>query len=167
MKTAHLLIVGENFIAEGPFTETDDRIIWYKQDDPTVADGSVMRDQNPYTNLIEVPDDFSVMDYYYPNDVVTKKPVITPPPTRDELKVQRQTAVDAITVTVNGKVFDGDETSQERMARALRVSDITGQTSCTWVLHDNTPVTVTRDELAQALSLAMQAQANLWVIPVS
>jgi hypothetical protein len=89
------------------------------------------------------------------------------PPTRDDLKAQRQAAVNAITVIVNGKVFDGDETSQERMARALRVSDITGQTSCTWVLHDNTPVMVTRDELAQALSLSMQAQANLWVIPVS
>lgn len=88
-----------------------------------------------------------------------------PAPSRDALKAARQMQVDAIAVTVNGKVFDGDETSQERMARALRVSDITGQASCTWVLHDNTAVTVTRDELAQALSLAMQAQGAMWVIP--
>lgn len=86
-------------------------------------------------------------------------------PNRDELKAARQTQVDAITVSVNGKVFDGDETSQERMARALRVADITGQTSCTWVLHDNTAVTATKDELAQALALAMQAQGAMWVIP--
>lgn len=87
------------------------------------------------------------------------------PPTREQLKQERQAAVDAITVTVNGKVFDGDETSQGRMARALRVADITGQASCTWVLHDNTAVNVTREELAEALSLAMQAQGAIWVIP--
>jgi hypothetical protein len=86
------------------------------------------------------------------------------PPSREQLKQERQAAVEAITVTVNGKVFDGDETSQGRMARALRVADITGQTSCIWVLHDNSAVDVTREELAQALSLAMQAQGAIWVI---
>lgn len=84
---------------------------------------------------------------------------------RDQAKRDRATAVEAITVTVNSKVFDGDETSQERMARALRVADITGQTSCTWVLHDNSAVTVTKGELAQALAMAMQAQAAIWVTP--
>lgn len=88
-----------------------------------------------------------------------------PPPTREELKIKRQKEVDAITVEVNDKVFDGDEASQGRMARALRVSEITGQTSCTWVLTDNSAVTVTKEELAQALSLAMQKQGELWVIP--
>lgn len=86
------------------------------------------------------------------------------PPTREQLKQTRQAVVDAITVTVNGKVFDGDEISQGRMARALKVADITGQTSCTWVLHDNTAAQVTREDLAQALSLAMQAQGTIWVI---
>jgi len=88
-----------------------------------------------------------------------------PPPTREELKAKRQEIVDAITVEVNGKVFDGDEISQERMARALKVADITGQTSCTWVLHDNSAVDVTKDELAQALALALQAQSAVWIIP--
>lgn len=92
-------------------------------------------------------------------------PVLPLQPTREQLKKARQVAVDAITVTVNGKVFDGDEISQGRMARALRVAEITGQASCTWVLHDNAAVTVTRDELAQALALAMEAQGELWVIP--
>jgi hypothetical protein len=87
------------------------------------------------------------------------------PPTREYLKAQRQSVVDAITVEVNGKVFDGDEISQERMARALKVADITGQASCTWVLHDNSAADVTKDELAQALALALQAQSAVWVIP--
>lgn len=94
MRTAHLLIVGDSILAEAapecPFVETDDRIIWYRQDDPTVEDGCVMRDRNPYTDLIEVPDDFTVQDYYYPDDVITKKPVITPPPEVPEEVTMRQ-----------------------------------------------------------------------------
>jgi hypothetical protein len=84
---------------------------------------------------------------------------------REQLKVERQAAVDAITVTVGDKVFDGDEISQERMTRALTVAGITGQSSCIWVLHDNTAAKVTRDELAMALALSMQAQAAIWVLP--
>jgi hypothetical protein len=82
---------------------------------------------------------------------------------RTQFKEDRAKLVDAIVVTVGDKTFDGDEVSQERMARALRVADITGQTSCTWVLHDNRAVTVTKDELGQALALAMEAQGELWV----
>jgi hypothetical protein len=99
------------------------------------------------------------------NGVEIIPPAPPAPPSREQLKQERQAAVDAITVAVNGKVFDGDEISQGRMARALRVADITGQTSCTWVLHDNSAVEVTREELAQALSLAMEAQGAIWVIP--
>lgn len=86
-------------------------------------------------------------------------------PSRDQLKAARDAAVAAITVSVNGMMFDGDEISQGRMVRALNVAETTGQESCTWVLHDNTPATVTKEELAQALALAMQAQAAIWVIP--
>jgi hypothetical protein len=86
------------------------------------------------------------------------------PPTREQLKTVREATVSAITVTVGGKVFDGDEVSQGRMARALLTASITGQTTCTWVLHDNTSVTVTKAELEIALALAMQAQAEVWVI---
>jgi len=104
----------------------------------------------------------NIGDLYVDGSFVAPEP---PPPTRDELKAQRQAVVDAITVEVNGKVFDGDETSQGRMSRALKVADITGQASCTWVLHDNSAVEVTKEELSQALALAMQAQAAVWVIP--
>ena len=40
-----------------------------------------------------------------------------------EWKANRQAAVDAITVTVDGMVFDGDEESQNRIARAVAVAD--------------------------------------------
>ena len=78
-------------------------------------------------------------------------------------KKLRDAAVAAIKVTVNGKVFDGDEVAQGRMARAVAVADITGINTCQWKLADNTVVTVSNDELQQALSLSLQAQGDLWV----
>lgn len=78
-------------------------------------------------------------------------------------KKLRDTAVAAIKVTVNGKTFDGDEVAQGRMARAVAVADITGINTCQWKLADNTVALVTADEFRQALSLALQAQGDLWV----
>lgn len=83
---------------------------------------------------------------------------------REEAKLVRQTAVDAITVEVNGKVFDGDETSQTRMSRAILGMQATGQATITWVLADNTVTQATQAELTEALCLAGARQAELWVI---
>lgn len=83
---------------------------------------------------------------------------------RNNAKQVRQAAVDAITVTVNGKVFDGDETSQTRMTRAIIGMQATGQPSITWVLADNTETQATLAELTEALCLAGARQAELWVI---
>jgi hypothetical protein len=93
-----------------------------------------------------------------------------PPPTAEQLranaKAARTTAVAAITVTTStGKTFDGDEQSQERMARAILISQLTGLTSTTWTLADNAIVTVTLAELTEALILSGQQQAALWPIP--
>lgn len=88
-----------------------------------------------------------------------------PPKTRDQLKAERQAAVDAIRVTTaSGKTFDGDETSQTRMARAIVGMQAAGAPTITWVLADNTPTEVTVAELTEALILAGQAQAEVWVI---
>lgn len=83
---------------------------------------------------------------------------------RDKAKIERQKAVDNIKVTVNGKVFDGDEISQGRMARAIIGLQAVGQATITWVLADNTPTEATLAELTEALCLAGQAQADVWVI---
>lgn len=81
-------------------------------------------------------------------------------------KSARQVAVDAIKVTTNaGHTFDGDEVSQGRMARAILALDAAGQTSTTWVLSNNTPTVVTRDDLQQALVMAGQEQTRLWLLP--
>ena len=80
----------------------------------------------------------------------------------EQKKATRTEAVARIRVTTaSGKVFDGDETSQTRMARAVVALQAAGQAETLWVLADNTPATVTLDELSEALALAGAEQTRL------
>ena len=112
---------------------------------------------------VELP--FTVIGSYTisDDDSLAPAPVVTK--TIEQLKAERQAAVDAITVTVDGLVFDGDETSQTRMARALVVMQAASIPTISWVLHDNTVATVTVTQLTQALAAAGAEQARLWVLP--
>ena len=76
-------------------------------------------------------------------------------------KQSRDEAVENITVVVDSMTFDGDEVSQSRMARAV-ASSSPGETT-QWKLHDNTIVTITHEQLKQALRLAGEAQTALWM----
>lgn len=83
-------------------------------------------------------------------------------------KAERAKAVAAITVVVDGMTFDGDETAQGRMARAItmfQASSLPEDTTTAWVLADNTVAQVTVAQLAQALLLAGQKQTELWTVP--
>lgn len=80
-------------------------------------------------------------------------------------KAERQSAIDTLTVTIDGMVFDGDETSQTRMARAIVVMQAASIPTISWVLHDNTVATVTVTQLTNALAAAGAEQARLWVLP--
>lgn len=84
---------------------------------------------------------------------------------REAWKARRAEAVRNIKVTTaSGRVFDGDEISQARMARAILGLHEAGEgATVTWVLADNTPVAVTAAELSEALHLAGAEQARLWV----
>ncbi|MER2494405.1 DUF4376 domain-containing protein, partial [Catenovulum sediminis] len=64
---------------------------------------------------------------------------------------------------VNGMQFDGDETAQTRMARAIVALDAAGQTETNWKLADNQFALVSKTQLAQALALAGQAQTDIWL----
>lgn len=102
---------------------------------------------------------------------------LLPEPTEEEkakaalsqAKAERATAVSKLTVTVNGKVFDADETSQNRMSRVVAGAQALGvdieTTTQIWVLADNTIAQPTVAELAQALKLAGEAQTALWTKP--
>jgi hypothetical protein len=80
---------------------------------------------------------------------------------REDFKECRRRAVAAITVEVGGLVFDGNEVSQSRMARAILSLEDDEQT--TWVLHDNTPAQVNKTTLKAALRLAGIRQTELWI----
>lgn len=85
-----------------------------------------------------------------------------------QAKSERADAVSKITVTVDGMVFDGDETSQERMSRTITAAVATGApmtATTTWVLADNTVAQVSITQLAQALRAAGEAQTDLWTMP--
>lgn len=83
---------------------------------------------------------------------------------RNQAKYERQQLVDAIVVDVNGKLFDGDETSQNRMARAIIALESAGQATTQWTLNTNATVEVTAAELKQALQLAGAEQTAIWAI---
>jgi len=81
---------------------------------------------------------------------------------RDQFKLDRDQAIRSLTVTTQaGNVFDADETSQTRMSRAITIMDDIDTT--VWVLADNVPIQATKAELKEALRLAGEAQAALWV----
>ena len=102
--------------------------------------------------------------------------VATPEPTPEEQqqalmeqkKALRAEAVSKITVTVDGMEFDGDETAQDRMARAItmfQANNLPADYQTDWVLADNTIAKVTVTQLSQALLLAGKEQTALWTVP--
>lgn len=96
-----------------------------------------------------------------------------PEPTEEELAARelekakrlRAAQVAAIKVEVDGMTFDGDETAQSRMARAITAAETAGMDSTVWVLADNTVATVTKAQLQQALTKAMLAMSEVWTVP--
>ncbi|WP_110644119.1 hypothetical protein [Salinicola sp. CPA57] len=98
----------------------------------------------------------------------------TPAPTAEELAAraiatkrsafvdERAANVAQIKVTTAaGNTFDGDETSQNRMARFVAMADEAD--TIRWVLADNSVIQANKAELKEALTLAGKAQAQLWV----
>lgn len=79
-----------------------------------------------------------------------------------EFKASRPEAVARIKVTIDGLIFDGDETSQTRMSRVITASSNDAE-SIRWVLADNSVAAVTAGQLKRALKAAGQEQARLWI----
>ena len=86
----------------------------------------------------------------------------------EEAKSERASAVSQILVEVDGMVFQGDETSQERLSRTITAATATGasmEDKTTWVLADNTVAQVSIEQLARVLRLAGEQQTELWTKP--
>lgn len=84
---------------------------------------------------------------------------------REAWKIQRDIKVSNIKVTVDDMVFDGDETSQNRMTRAITALVAANVPSTMWTLADNTSVEVTVEQLQKALVAAGLAQTAIWAAP--
>jgi hypothetical protein len=81
-------------------------------------------------------------------------PRILPPSKAEQLAT--------ITVTTqSGKIFDGNETARTDILSALTTGELIGATSTNWKLADNTVAIVTRDELLEALALAIQEKGRI------
>lgn len=77
-------------------------------------------------------------------------------------KEERKEKVREIVVEIDGMLFDGDEISQNRMARAYVVLE-DDNAVIPWTLADNTTVEVSKGVLKRALLAAGEAQTKLWV----
>ena len=76
-------------------------------------------------------------------------------------KTNRTTLVENIEVEYNGVVYQGDETSQDRMSRAINglPDDVT---TVSWKAKDNSSQELTRLDLKEILFLAGQEQTKIW-----
>lgn len=84
---------------------------------------------------------------------------------RAVFKESRQLAVASIKVAVaDGREFDGDEQSQQRMTRAIiGLQEEPAGTKIIWVLANNEITEVTKEVLQEALKLAGLEQTKLWI----
>ena len=112
-------------------------------------------------SVIEVDRFVDPLLYFYDTNV--GKAVLKEVDQRPMLKQQKIRTVNGITVTVGTKVFDGDETSQNRMARAILAGQISGETSTEWKMADNSIELVTLAELEQAFVLASKQMKEIWL----
>ena len=78
-----------------------------------------------------------------------------------ESKKTRAVLVENIEVEYNGVVYQGDETSQDRMSRAINglPDDVT---TISWKAKDNSSQELTRLDLKEILFLAGQEQTRIW-----
>lgn len=77
-------------------------------------------------------------------------------------KAARDEMVRQITVTVDGMVFDGNETAQSRMAR--KISGWPENTDkVRWKLADDTIAEVTIEQLIKALELSVSKMGAIWL----
>ncbi|MBD1584693.1 DUF4376 domain-containing protein [Pseudoalteromonas sp. S16_S37] len=106
-----------------------------------------------------VYDDDTLIAYHHPKTIAHSAEHIETVK-RERFKAQRAANVAAITVSVDGLEFDGDELSQQRMARAILL--MSEQDTQLWVLANNEVVEVSKAQLTQACSLAAQKQTELW-----
>lgn len=121
--------------------------------------------------LVEYPDGYDEELYLQENLVDPPFVVFSKKPAEEvanillsRAKTLRNNAVSNLKVTTTaGNEFDADETSQNRMSRAI--TGMSESDTLPWVLANNSVIQVTKAELLEALKLAGIAMATEWLKP--
>lgn len=77
-------------------------------------------------------------------------------------KAARDELVRQITVTVDGMIFDGNETAQSRMARKISGWPENVE-KVRWKLADDSIAEVTIEQLIKALELSVSKMSDIWL----
>ena len=118
--------------------------------------------QSSYIEIIEDSFEFdSNFIYKVENGVVVKTERIDESYLKQISKASRTILVESIEVKYNGIIYQGDETSQDRMSRAINglPDDIA---TILWKAKDNSSHELTRLDLKEILFLAVQEQTRIW-----
>lgn len=147
---------------EASFKDADGKELQFTSYHPTQLD---LIQSDAEKHGVDLTEHATMLAEWVADYVPPAPPVLTPEQQREQAKAARQAAVDAIKVTTAaGNTFDGDETSQTRMARAITVLSTGYAATVPWVLADNTVIQADIAELTEALAKAGAAQAAVWVI---
>ena len=159
-------IDGFGWFVREPEKSTIFRLMEVPADHPTVLD-PVEGQPYPIWNGFEFINANYVKPESDPTEALFKsssKAVLAEPAPLEIAKAARVDLVDALIVTTStGRKFDGDETSQNRMARAISSMD-EGETVM-WILADNTVALIGRGELKEALRMAGSEMTQIWAAP--
>jgi hypothetical protein len=129
--------------------------------DTTILNVSNVPDINVKSYLLPEGD---IAEMYIVQDGVITKDLSNPNYRSFIRKTSVLPLVESILVEVGtGKVFDGDEKSQDRMMRAINIAAISGITETKWKLADNSVQTVTLEELKEALVLSGIEMSKIWL----
>lgn len=146
----------------------DNKCTFIDDDRQRLVDTLAFIPEKTEADIVELADDAVVQGYDGAWYLAGFEPAVPADVALQNAKSDRAEAVSKITVTVDGMEFDGDETAQDRMARAITMfnaNNLPADTVTPWVLADNTVAEVTVAQLSQALLLAGQAQTALWTVP--
>lgn len=117
------------------------------------SDKSVTQENEKEYEISENRDIEYLLGCSYVNNLLVKKDT--------NVKYNRMTLVSEIEVTYQGIIYQGDETSQDRMSRAINgLPDDT--TTIYWKAKDNSSQELTRLDLKEILFLAGQEQTRIW-----
>lgn len=79
---------------------------------------------------------------------------------RAEFKANRQLLLNNLEITYNNIIYQADEISQSRMARAI--VGMSDTDVITWIAKDNSSHQLTKSDLQNMLTLCGQAQIAIW-----